>query len=220
MEEVVRDLYVEEQNKSMIKTFNRMFLGLLVTAVIAVATYATGLYMQLPYIALAIVEIVLVIIFSLAFKKLSPTAVTLLYFAYAAVNGLTLGSIFAVYNIGTIGYAFLTTSLLFGGLALYGYTTKKDLTKLGSIFLVGLIVGLIASVINLFVGNSVVDIALNWIMLLIFCGLTVYDINRMKAMQSEVECDNTKVYVYCAMQLYLDFINIFLRLLSIFGKKE
>ncbi len=209
-------------NDSVIKTFFRMFLGLFATALISFITFATGAYetMIMYYPVLAIAEIVVVLVFSLAFRKMSPTAVTVLYFLYAILNGVTMSSIFAAYEISTIFYAFSTTSLLFGGLALYGYTTKKDITKFGTICLWGLVVGVIVSVVNLFLGSSMVDIALNWIMLIIFCGLTIYDMNKIKYLQEYGEHDAEKMYVYCAMDLYLDFINIFLRILQLFAKRR
>lgn len=223
--EVIRDYrYVNETNNSIIKTFFRMFLGLLVTAITAFWTYKSGLYITiasgLSAAVLAIIEIAVVLIFSFMFKKLSPTMVTILFYAYAFINGITMGTIFAAYHMGTIGFAFLTTALLFGGLALYGYITKKDITKLNTIFTVALIVGLIVSIINLFVGNSMLSIILDWAMLLVFCGLTIYDMNRIKYMQNYVNCDSEKIYIYCAMDLYLDFINIFIRLLSIMGRSN
>lgn len=223
--EIIQDYqYVNETNNSITKTFFRMFLGLLVTAITAIATYRTGLYITIAsgvsYAVLAIIEVAVVLIFSFMFRKLSPTMVTFLFYAYALINGITMGTIFAVYDMETIGFAFLTTALLFGGLALYGYTTKRDITRLGTIFSVALIVGLIVSIINLFIGSSMISIALDWIMLLVFCGLTVYDLNKIKYMQNYVDCDSEKLYVYCAMELYLDFINIFIRLLSIMGRSN
>lgn len=223
--EIIQDYqYVNETNNSITKTFFRMFLGLLVTAITAIATYRTGLYITIAsgisYAVLAIIEVAVVLIFSFMFRRLSPTMVTVLFYAYALINGITMGTIFAVYDMETIGFAFLTTALLFGGLALYGYTTKRDITKLSTIFSVALIVGLIVSVINLFIGSSMISIALDWIMLLVFCGLTAYDMNRIKYMQNYVDCDSEKLYVYCAMELYLDFINIFIRLLSIMGRSN
>ena len=218
--EVINDYYVEEQNKGIIKVFTRMFLGLLVTAIVSYLTYKTGLYIGIPYSVLAIVEIVVVLIFSLMYRKLSATMVSVLFYSYAVVNGLTMATIFAVFDMNTISQAFFATALLFGGLALYGYTTKKDLTKIGTIFTVALVVGLVVSVINLFARSSMISIILDWVMLLVFCGLTVHDMNNIKYMQNYVDCDNDKLYVYCAMDLYLDFINIFIRLLSIFGKTK
>lgn len=223
--EVVRNNHgVNETNDSMIKVFFRMFLGLLATALAAFYTYKSGLYITvstgISYAVLAIIEIAVVLIFSFMFKKLSPTMVTMLFFVYSFINGITMGVIFAAFEMSTIFYAFLTTALLFGGLALYGYTTKKDMTKASTIFTIALIVGLIVSLINLFIGNTLIDIILDWVMLLVFCGLTVHDMNRIKYMQNYVNCDSEKLYVYSAMELYLDFINIFIRLLSILARNR
>ena len=213
---------VLDTNNSMIKIFFRMFLGLLATAISAFYTYKSGLYITIAtgmsYGILAIIEIAVVLIFSLLFRKLSPTLVTILFYTYSFINGVTLSTIFAVFEMTTIFYAFLTTAVLFGGLALYGYTTKRDITKASTIFTTALIIGLIVSLINLFIGNSMVDIILDWVMLAVFAGLTIYDMNKIKAMEQYVEYDTEKFYIYGAMELYLDFINIFIRLLSIFGR--
>ena len=128
--------------------------------------------------------------------------------------------IFAIFDLTTIYYAFFTTALLFGSLALYGHITKKDMTKFGTIFSVALIVGIVVSIINLFLRSSMVNIVLDWVILLIFCGLTIYDMNKLKQMQSTMEYEDEKLYVYFAMELYLDFINIFLRLLSIIARRR
>lgn len=225
MEEMYTDsqsVITESTNDTIIKTFFRMFLGLLATAVIAFITYSTGAFAQVVqyYWLLAIVEIAVVLVFSLGFRKLSPTMVTILFFTYAIINGVTLSSVFIAYDIGSIAYSFATTSLLFGGLALYGHITKKDLSKFGTILFVGLIAGVIISLVNIFIGSSMIEIALNWVMLAIFCGLTIYDMNKIKYLQGYGEHDREKMYVYCAMDLYLDFINIFLRVLQLFSRNR
>lgn len=218
------DYGIPISNDGIMKTFNRMGIGLLITALISYMTYSSGLYLRFLYSStyafLGILEIAIVIIFSFAFRKLSPSAVSLLFYSYAFINGLTMGTIFAIYEMGTIFSAFLSASLLFIGLAFYGNKTQKDLTKVGTICMVTLVVGLIVSIINIFLRSSMTTIVLDWVMLLIFCGLTAYDMNKIKYMQNFVTCDQEKVYVYCAMDLYLDFINIFIRLLSIFARSN
>ena len=215
---------ITSTNSSIVKIFFRMFLGLLGTALTAFYTYKSGLYITIStgmsYGVLAIIEIAVVLLFSFMFKKLSPTAVTILFYLYAFINGITLGVIFAVFELGTIGYAFGITSLLFGGLAFYGYVTKRDISKAGPILTVALIAGLIVSLINLFIGNTIINIILDWVMLFVFAGLTVYDMNKIKAMEQYVEYDTEKFYIYGAMELYLDFINIFIRILSILGRRK
>ena len=224
MEEIQNEQYVEETNNTMIKVFFRMFLGLLATGLTALYTYKSGLYISIlsgvSYAVVAVIELAVVLLFSFLFRKLSPLAVTILFYLYAFINGITLSVIFAAFEMSSIFYAFFATSLLFGGLALYGYTTKKDMTKFGSILMVTLIVGLVVSIINLFIGNTLVDIVLDWVMLFVFCGLTIYDMNKIKNMSQEIEYESEKLYIYGAMELYLDFINIFIRLLSIMGKRR
>lgn len=211
-------------NECLVQTFFRMFLGLIATAIIAFLTYKTDLYLTIAsgisYPVLAIIEVVVVVLFSLLFRKLPPIVVSILYYVYAIINGVTMGVIFAVYDITTISIAFLVTAFMFGALALYGYKTKRDVSKLSTILFVGLILGLIVSIINLIVGNTVVDIIVDWVMLLLFCGITAYDVYKIKNMQNYIEGNEEKMYVYFAMDLYLDFINIFIRLLSIIGRNR
>ena len=213
-----------ETNSILTNTFFRMFLGLLASAVTAFYAFYSGMYINIilngSYYGLAIAEVLVVVIFSLLFKKLSPTAVTILYFAYAFLNGFTLSVIFAAFEMTSICYAFVGTAGLFGILAYLGYKTKKDISNIGTILSVSLIVGLILTVVNFFMRSTMLDIVLDWAILFIFFGLTVYDMNKIKRMQEMGFCDDEKLYVYGAMELYLDFINIFLRILSIFGKRR
>lgn len=213
-----------ETNSILTNTFFRMFLGLLASAGTAYYVYSSGLFVSVImngfFFPLVIAELVVVLVFSLLFRKLSPTMVTILFFAYAFLNGFTLSIIFPVFELTSIVYAFAGTAALFGVLSLIGYTTKKDISKWSSILTVALLIGLVLTVINIFVGSSFLDIALDWAILLIFFGLTIYDINKIKVMQDAGFCDDEKLYVYGAMQLYLDFINIFLRILSLFGKRR
>lgn len=205
-------------------TFFRMFLGLLASAITAIYAYSSGLYIDIImngyYYILAIAEVAVVIIFSLLFKKLSPTAVTVLFFGYAFLNGFTLSVIFAAFELTSVGYAFAATSALFGILAFIGYKTDRDISNWGTILIVALLIGVVLTAINLFIGNTMLDIVLDWAILFIFFGLTVYDTNKIRAMHEMGFCDDEKLYVYGAMELYLDFINIFLRILSIMGKRK
>ena len=211
-------------NSVLTNTFFRMFLGLLASAIAAVYTYSSGLYITLlsgsGYMFLAIAEIAVVLIFSFLFKKLSPTAVTVLYFAYAFLNGFTLSVVFAAYQITSITYAFFGTAALFGILAYIGKNTNKDLTKFGTILTVALLVGIVLTIINFFIGSSMLDIVLDWAILFVFFGLTVYDTQKIIRMHESGFVEEEKLYIYGAMELYLDFINIFLRILSLFGKRR
>ena len=217
------DYSIREFNSTLSKTFTRMFTGLLITALAAIITYGTSLilFVEHYYWLLAIAEIIMVLVFSLGFKKLSPTAVTALFYGYAILNGVTLSTIFRVYSLGTIGKSFVMTAALFGVLAYMGHSTDKDLTKMGPILLTALLIGIIATIINLLWGSTMFSIILDWVMLFIFAGLTIYDMNKMKMMSQTIQNDSAsleKMYIYCAMQLYLDFINIFLRILRILGR--
>ena len=213
-----------DTNSVLTNTFFRMFLGLLASAVTALYAYYSGMYVQMiangTFYGLAIAEIVVVILFSLSFTKASPTAVTIMFFGYAFLNGFTLSVIFAAYELTSIGYAFIATSALFGILSFIGYTTDKDLSIWSTMLTTTLIVGLVLTVINLFIGSTMLDIVLDWAMLFLFFGLTVYDTNKIRAMHDAGFCDEEKLYVYGAMELYLDFINIFLRILSLFGRRK
>lgn len=206
------------------KTFLWMFLGVLGTSIVAVFTYTTGLAESFvfngTYTLICIAEIAVVLIFSLLFRKLSPTAVTILFFAYAMISGVTLSTIFYIYEVSSIVIALFGSAGVFGALAYAGYKTDKDISSIGNILMIGLIVGLILSIINIFIGSTMLEIALNWGILAIFLGFTVYDMNKIKMVLSSNEYDEDKVAIYGAMELYLDFINIFLRILAIFGKRR
>ena len=214
----------EVKNDFIPKTFFWMFLGLLGTAIVAWYTYSSGLSLNIltndSFGILLIAEVIVVLVFSFLFRKLSPTIVGILYFIYAAINGVTLSTIFYVFKLNSIVLLFIASSVLFGGLALYGYNTSKDLSNWRTVLFGTLIVGLIVSLINLFIGNTMLDLILDWVILLVFFGITAYDINKIKQLYLLDDIDKNKLHIYGAMELYLDFINIFLRILSIFGKRR
>ena len=213
------------ENKLFGKTFFWMFLGLLGSALIAWYTYSSGLFYTIlledSFTGLLLIELVAVLLFGLLFRKLPPIVVGILYFVYAALNGVTLSVIFAVFELNSIITLFIASALIFGVLSLIGYKTNKDLSSWRTYLNVFLIIGLVLSLINLFFfDSSLLDLILDWFILAVFFGVTVYDINKIKALQLEPDIDQEKIYIYCSMQLYLDFINIFLRILSIFGKRR
>lgn len=219
------DNSINSQNKILGKTFFWMFLGLLGSAIVAWYTYSSGIFVDILlngyFSILLILELVAVLLFSFLFRKLSPTTVGILYFVYAMINGVTLSTIFAVYELYSIIYLFVISALVFLVLSLIGYKTNKNLNSWGPYITVFLLAGIFLSVINLFIiKNSGFDLIIDWLTLALFCGVTIYDINRIKILESESNINEEKVHIYCAMQLYLDFINIFLRILSIFGKRK
>lgn len=213
-----------EDNKLMSKTFFWMFIGLLGTAIVSWYTYSSGLFVDIItngyFNILLILEVVVVLLFSFLFKKLSPMLVAILYFIYSMLNGVSLSTIFIIFDLNSIVLLFIVSAVLFGAFALIGYITKKDLSSWHTLLFGILIAGIILSLINLFLGNSMLDLVLDWIILFVFFGVTAYDINIIKQLKQDASLNQEKLYIYGAMQLYLDFINIFLRVLSIFGKRK
>ena len=214
----------ENQNNLISKTFFWMFLGLLGSAVVAWYTYASGLYIDIIFKGyfniLLILELVVVILFSWLLRKLSPTIVGILYFLYSMINGVFLSVIFIVFELSSVVWLFIASAVLFGGMAFFGYKTNKDLSNWRTLLFGVLIIGLILSLINIFFGNSMLDIIIDWVILLVFFGITAYDMNQLKQLQYDEGLDKNKLHIYGAMQLYLDFVNIFLRVLALFGKRR
>lgn len=137
------------------------------------------------------------------------------------INGITLSVVFVVYELSSIVSVFIISALVFGILGFIGYKTNRDLNSWGTYIIVFLIAGIVLSLLNLILfRSSVLDIAIDWLILILFCGATIYDINKIKVLQESADINQDKIHIYCAMQLYLDFINIFLRILSLFGKSK
>lgn len=212
------------ENKFFTKTFFWMFLGLLGTAIVAAYTYYSGLCYQLAlsngFVVVAIVELIAVLVFTFLFRKLSPTVAGIIYFLYAFINGITLSTIFALYELNSIVLVFIATAAIFGALAFIGYKTQRSLTDWRTILLVLLVVGIVASLVNLFLQNSTLDLLITWGVLILFGAFTIYDMNKLKEISQDESLDQEKLYIYGALQLYLDFINIFLRLLRLFASKR
>lgn len=171
---------------------------------------------------LVIAEFVLVFAISGAINSLSASVATVLFVLYSAINGLTLGFIFLAYEMGSIVSTFVVCATLFGAMSLYGYTTKTDLTKFGKLFMFALIGIIIASLINFFLGSSMLHTIISCVGVLIFIGLTAYDTQKLKAMAgyaSDQESSN-KLAIVGALTLYLDFVNLFLYLLRLLGSRR
>ncbi len=212
------------ENKLLGKTFFWMFLGILGSAIVAWYTYSSGLFLQLAmkgtFGIVLIIELVVVLLFKYLFKKLPPVVVGILYFIYSMVNGITLSAIFYLYELNSIIYLFGISALIFAALAFIGYKTEANLTSWRPYITVFLIAGIVMSLVNIFLKNSMFDLIIDWFILALFCGVTIYDLNKVKMLESEIEAGDEKIHIYCAMQLYLDFVNIFIRILSIFGKRK
>lgn len=223
-DDVIKTKSKSSINELLSQTFFVMFLGLLATAIASIYTYATGMYIDMlsgnTYFVLCLAELAVAFIFSIFFRKLSSGVVTLLFFAYSILTGVTFSVLFAVFDLTSIAYAFVATAGIFGALAYIGKTTDKDLTSLGTILTVTLLIGLVLTVINLFVGSSGLDIFLDWVILFIFMGFTLYDMNKLTHLSEMGYANNDKLHIYGAMELYLDFINIFIRILQIVARNR
>ena len=213
-----------EENKVLSKTFLWMFLGLSVTGIVAWYTYSSELYINFffynTFYILLIVEIVVVLLFSFLFKKLSPTIVAILYFAYATINGVTLSTIFVLFEMSSIYLCFFISAVVFAGMAFWGYKTNVNLGRFAPMLYGFLIAGILLSVINLFMQRTMLDTVISVVVLAVFFGITAYDIQKIKQLQYSGLIPEEKLHIYGAMEIYLDFINIFLRILSLFGKRK
>ena len=215
----------------MLGVYNYMAFGLAITGLIAFLTAniaATNLaFAQLVYgspLRWVIMLAPLGMVFLLSFRvgKMSLSATQASFWIFAALMGLSLSSIFLVFTGNSIARVFFITAASFGALSIYGYTTKKDLSGWGSFLFMGLIGIIIASIVNLFIGSSAIQFAISVIGVLVFAGLTAYDTQQIKEMY--YAGDNAEVSgkksIMGALRLYLDFINLFIMLLHLFGNRE
>lgn len=217
-------------NNKMSKFFSSvylwMFLGLLVSGGIAYYTAVTPSMIRFVYQGytwILLLEIIVVIAFTALRKKASPLVAKILFITYSGISGLTLSSIFLVYKIESIGMVFISAALMFGLMAVYGYVTKNSLSSFGKVLLFALIAIIIMSIINIFAGNSAFSIFISIVSIVVFLGLTAYDMQALKSMYNYYandEAELNKIAIYGALDLYLDFINIFLNLLNLFGKSR
>lgn len=209
-------------NDIMGKVFFKMFLGVLITTITAGIVFYSGMAeeMSYSYSIFLILELAVAFAFSLLLNKVSNTVITIMFFVYSIINGITMSVIFALFEFESIFITFLGTTGLFGGLALYGYVTKKDITGWGAPLSIGLLATLVVSIVNLFLNLSGLEIIIDIVVLGIFIGLTIYDTNKIKRLYESNSMDPDALCTYGAMELYLDFINIFLRILSLGGKRR
>lgn len=212
-----------EGNKVISNSFVWMCIGLLVTFVTgyAVAQNANMLSNVFgnAFWVFIVLEFILVIVLSARVMKMSPTSAKVCFILYSFVSGLTFSSIFVYYELTSILIVFLLGAVIFGVMACIGYNTKVDLTKIGFYFLIGILGVIILSVINIFMGNTVLDIVLSGVCLILFLGVTAYDVQKIKAL-SDTNLPADNLAVYGALQLYLDFINIFLQILELFNNNK
>ena len=204
-----------------------MVLGMAITAVVAFATVNTSLITLAANPAVFLIAIIaefgVVLGIGFGFNRLSSGVATGLFLAYAALNGFTLSLILLAFSSGTVFMAFVSTAALFGAMSIIGYTTSIDLSKMGTFLMMGVIGLVIAMVVNIFVNSGPMDLIISIIGVLIFTGLTAYDtqqIGRMSAQMENAGDAGVKFGVFGALRLYLDFINMFLFMLQLFGGRR
>ena len=207
----------------MLRIYNYMASGLALTGIVAYVFASSGMYAQVaatPLIWLIILApIGFVLMFSFGLERMNAGTAQMLFWVFAAVMGLSLASIFIRFTGESIARVFFITAGTFAAMSLYGYTTKRDLTNIGSFLIMGLIGLIIASVVNLFLGSTALDFAISVIGVLVFVGLTAWDTQRIKESYVEGAAADvtTKSAISGALNLYLDFINLFIMLLRLFG---
>lgn len=212
------------------KVYVWMTLALLITGVTAYGVAASPSLVSTIYsskavvIGLFVAEIALVMWITARLDKLSLQTATLLFILYSVLNGVVLSSVFLVFQLGTIAKVFFITAGTFGATAAYGYFTHRDLTRLGSLLMMLLIGVIIATVVNVFlIKSTMFDLVISYIGVAVFVGLTAWDtqsIKRMLAMQTDMGEGAQKIALFGALNLYLDFINLFLYILRIFARSD
>ena len=219
------DQIIIAQNALIRQVYAWMGGGLLLTALMAMATISSPALFnaivgnRIVFYGLLIGELGLVIGISRAINKISAPLASSLFLLYAALNGVTMSVIFAVYTAESITSTFVITAATFGAMSAFGYFTKRDLTRWGSFLFMGLIGVLIASLVNIFVGSSAVSWIISVIGVIVFTGLTAYDTWTIKAMAA-AGAEGRKPAILGALTLYLDFINLFLMLLRLLGSRR
>ena len=206
------------------QSFAWMFGGLLLTGLASLTVAGNSSLAELilgnsmVFFGLIIAELALVFFLSLRVQKMSFNTALGSFLLYSILNGLTLAAIFLIYTASSIAASFFIAAGVFGIMAFYGYTTKKDLTTIGNLAFMALIGVILASVVNLFLKSSGLSYIVSYLTIIIFVGLTAYDTQKIKRMAESGASSN--VGVLGALALYLDFINIFLSLLRIFGNRR
>ena len=231
--------YDEGLRAYMLRVYNYMTVALAMTGVIAYAvsvlsveaftangivftTFGQTLFLTPLFFIVMLAPLGLVVLFSFRIHKMSASSAQMVFWAFAALMGISLSSIFIQYTGASVARVFFITAATFGAMSLYGYTTKRDLTSWGQFLFIGLIGLIIAIIVNIFVGSSALQFAISVIGVIIFVGLTAYDTQRIKetysaSMDGEM---TTKTAIFGALKLYLDFINLFIMLMSLLGNNR
>ncbi|MFI3308404.1 Bax inhibitor-1 family protein [Ewingella allii] len=214
----------------MAQVYGWMTCGLLLTAFVAWYASRSAAILgfifssQITFFGLIIAQLALVFVISGMVNRLSGTVATGLFMLYSALTGLTLSSIFIVYTGSSIASTFVVAGGMFGAMSVFGYTTKRDLSRMGSLLFMGLIGIVLASLVNIWLKSPALMWAVTYIGVVIFVGLTAYDTQKLKNMGEQLDVNDKdsfrKYSIVGALTLYLDFINLFLMLLRIFGNRR
>jgi FtsH-binding integral membrane protein len=213
----------DQINTAMSRVYGHMGLAVITSMIVSfivgtspalLAFFFTGAMKWIVIFA----PLVAILAVSFAMDKFSKSALTLFLHGFAALMGLSFATIFALYQMGSIVSAFMSAAILFGTMSFYGYFTKKNLDSIGQFMFIGLIAIVIASIVNIFIGSTVFQMVISAIAVIVFLGLTAYDTQKIRELVS-VENDG-KAEVMGALTLYLDFINLFLALLQLFGGRK
>jgi FtsH-binding integral membrane protein len=213
----------DQINTAMSRVYGHMGLAVITSMIVSfivgtspalLAFFFTGAIKWIVIFA----PLVAILAVSFAMDKFSKSALTLFLHGFAALMGLSFATIFALYQMGSIVSAFMSAAILFGVMSFYGYFTKKNLDSIGQFMFIGLIAIIISSIVNIFIGSTVLQMVISAIAVIVFLGLTAYDTQKIRELVS-VENDG-KAEVMGALTLYLDFINLFLALLQLFGGRK
>ena len=206
------------------KTFLWMCFGLLITFITGYfvahnEVMLENIYGGWGYWIFVIVELLLVIVLSARIMRMKPATAKVCFLLYSFVSGLTFASIFVYYAIDSIMIIFLVAAIIFAVMAIIGYTTNVDLTRIGTYLFFALVAVLVVALINIFIGSSMLAMIISIVCVLIFIRITAYDVQKIKALENS-GLPKENLAIYGALDLYLDFINLFIHLLSIFGKSR
>ena len=226
--ETVADLEAQDLTSLVAtRSFAVVFVGLIITTIAAYLTLLSPVFLYNllstgAFAFLLLAEVVIVLINGWAIRKSNLVLAGIMYLLYAVSNGITMTIVFLAYDLGSVKEAFLLATVIFGVMAAFGFFTKKDLSTVGAVCSMGLLGVLLVTALNTFVFHSSgMDLVMDYVVILLFVGITAFDMYRMKQMAYEGgENEVNRIALFTGMQLYLDFINIFLRLIRIMGRRK
>jgi uncharacterized protein len=220
-----RDVLSEESSRTfMQRVYWWMSVGLALTGgiawVVASSQQLTAMVMPIFY-PLLLVELAVVFIFSFIQSKVSGVVAGAMFLAYAVLNGITFSVLFLIYDLGSIAATFAITAAMFGTMSIYGTVTKKDLSGWGSFLLMGLVGIILAGIVNMFLHNAMLDFVKSCAGVVIFAGLTAYDTQKLRKYHAQSGFSSAMALsISGALMLYLDFVNLFLQLLRLLGRRR